>query len=170
MGNLFQISRNEQNLKKKLKVTFAGEPGLDMGGLTKEWFLLLIRKIFQQDYGMFSYDSRSQVFWFNPGSSEALQEFRLVGVLMGLAVYNCINLDIRFPPVCYRKLLNPAVVPYSKPEAVVGVAHVSLEDLKMVMPVSNWTSLGTDTDLAQMSCHFSHEHLAPTFTRHSKYM
>ena len=38
-------------MKKKLKVTFAGEPGLDMGGLTKEWFLLLIRRIFRPEYG-----------------------------------------------------------------------------------------------------------------------
>ena len=28
-----------------------GEAGLDMGGLTKEWFLLLIRQIFQEEYG-----------------------------------------------------------------------------------------------------------------------
>jgi hypothetical protein len=34
-------------LKKKLKVSFIGEPGLDMGGLTKEWFLLLVRQIFE---------------------------------------------------------------------------------------------------------------------------
>ena len=46
-----QIARKQQELKKKLKVTFAGEPGLDMGGLTKEWFLLLIRQIFQPEYG-----------------------------------------------------------------------------------------------------------------------
>ncbi len=46
-----QVARKQHDLKKKLKVTFAGEPGLDMGGLTKEWFLLLIRQIFQPDYG-----------------------------------------------------------------------------------------------------------------------
>jgi len=34
-------------------VTFAGEPGLDMGGLTKEWFLLLVRKIFRPEYGKY---------------------------------------------------------------------------------------------------------------------
>ena len=39
------------DLKKKVKVTFAGEPGLDMGGLTKEWFLLLTRNIFQPEFG-----------------------------------------------------------------------------------------------------------------------
>lgn len=47
----FQVARKQHDLKKKLKVTFAGEPGLDMGGLTKEWFLLLIRQIFQEEYG-----------------------------------------------------------------------------------------------------------------------
>ncbi|KAJ7336715.1 Putative E3 ubiquitin-protein ligase HTD2 [Desmophyllum pertusum] len=49
--SLNEISRKQRDLKKKLKVTFAGEPGLDMGGLTKEWFLLLIRRIFRQEYG-----------------------------------------------------------------------------------------------------------------------
>ena len=48
---MFQISRKQTDLKKKLKVSFEGEPGLDMGGLTKEWFLLLIRQIFHPDYG-----------------------------------------------------------------------------------------------------------------------
>lgn len=43
----FQIASKQKDLKKKLRVSFVGEPGLDMGGLTKEWFLLLIRDIFQ---------------------------------------------------------------------------------------------------------------------------
>ena len=47
-----QISRKQSDLKKKLKVTFVGEPGLDMGGLTKEWFLLLIKQIFHENYGI----------------------------------------------------------------------------------------------------------------------
>lgn len=46
-----QLSRKRAELKKKLRVTFVGEAGLDMGGLTKEWFLLLVRQIFHTDYG-----------------------------------------------------------------------------------------------------------------------
>ncbi|KAG1659351.1 putative E3 ubiquitin-protein ligase HECTD2 [Nymphon striatum] len=45
-----KIVKKQADLKKKLRVSFVGEPGLDMGGLTKEWFLLLIRKIFHPDY------------------------------------------------------------------------------------------------------------------------
>jgi len=55
---------------------------------------------------------------------------------MGLAVYNSIILDIRFPAVCYKKLLSPAVVPYNNPKATVGIASVSLRDLAQGMPVS----------------------------------
>lgn len=53
---------------------------------------------------------------------------------MGLAVYNSINLDIRFPQSCYKKLLSPAVVPYNNPSATVGVAPLTLDDLAQVMP------------------------------------
>lgn len=54
-----QISRKQMDLMKKLKVTFVGEPGLDMGGLTKEWFLLLIKEIFSQNYGWYTPRKRS---------------------------------------------------------------------------------------------------------------
>ncbi|KAG7470307.1 putative E3 ubiquitin-protein ligase HECTD2, partial [Solea senegalensis] len=48
--SLDELTRKRCDLKKKLKVTFVGEAGLDMGGLTKEWFLLLVRQIFHTDY------------------------------------------------------------------------------------------------------------------------
>lgn len=60
---------------------------------------------------------------------------------MGLAVYNSIILDIRFPPCCYKKLLSPAVVPYNNPRATVGVAGLTLHDLAQTMPVSRMVGL-----------------------------
>ena len=58
--SLKEISTKQKDLKKKLKVSFVGEPGLDMGGLTKEWFQLLIKQIFDADYGMFVYHTHSR--------------------------------------------------------------------------------------------------------------
>ena len=55
---------------------------------------------------------------------------------MGLAVYNSINLDLHFPACCYKKLLSPAVVPFNNPRATVGVAPITLDDLKIIQPVS----------------------------------
>ncbi|XP_060602267.1 probable E3 ubiquitin-protein ligase HECTD2 isoform X2 [Ruditapes philippinarum] len=133
--SLNEIAKKQHDLKKKLKVTFAGEPGLDMGGLTKEWFLLLIKKIFNENYGMFSYNKAAGCYWFSTMHREDYQEFNLVGVLMGLAVYNSINLDLRFPPCCYKKLLSPPVVPFNNPRAQVGVlTSLTVDDLKTVQP------------------------------------
>ncbi|XP_063048833.1 probable E3 ubiquitin-protein ligase HECTD2, partial [Engraulis encrasicolus] len=131
--SLDELARKRADLKKKLKVTFVGEAGLDMGGLTKEWFLLLIRQIFHTDYGMFTYIKESQYHWFSSWNCDNCSEFRLVGSLMGLALYNSITLDIRFPPCVYKKLLNPPMVPCD-PDAPVGITPLTLEDLQQVMP------------------------------------
>uniref|UniRef100_F7BTG6 Probable E3 ubiquitin-protein ligase HECTD2 n=1 Tax=Monodelphis domestica TaxID=13616 RepID=F7BTG6_MONDO len=131
--SLDELTRKRADLKKKLKVTFVGEAGLDMGGLTKEWFLLLIRQIFHPDYGMFAYHKDSRCHWFSSFKCENYSEFRLVGILMGLAVYNSITLDIRFPPCCYKKLLSPPIVPGDQ-NTPVGICNVTIDDLYQIMP------------------------------------
>ena len=34
-------------------------------GLTKEWFQLLIKQIFDAEYGMFVYHTHSRCYWFS---------------------------------------------------------------------------------------------------------
>ena len=45
-------------------------------------------------------------YWFNMFSFENEANFRLIGILLGLAIYNSIILDVHFPITIYRKLLN----------------------------------------------------------------
>ncbi|XP_061823604.1 probable E3 ubiquitin-protein ligase HECTD2 [Nerophis lumbriciformis] len=131
--SLDELTRKRCDLKKKLRVTFVGEAGLDMGGLTKEWFLLLVRQIFHADYGMFTYMKDSHCHWFSSWKCDNYSEFQLIGTLMGLAVYNSIALDIHFPLYCYRKLLTPPTIPCDQ-NALVGMATATLEDLQQIMP------------------------------------
>uniref|UniRef100_A0A3P8T2B1 HECT-type E3 ubiquitin transferase n=1 Tax=Amphiprion percula TaxID=161767 RepID=A0A3P8T2B1_AMPPE len=131
--SLDELTRKRCDLKKKLRVTFVGEAGLDMGGLTKEWFLLLVRQIFHTDYGMFTYMKDSRCHWFSSWKCDNYSEFQLVGTLMGLAVYNSIALDIHFPLYCYRKLLTPPTAPCDQ-NALVGMATATLDDLQQIMP------------------------------------
>ncbi|TMS04831.1 putative E3 ubiquitin-protein ligase HECTD2 [Larimichthys crocea] len=131
--SLDELTRKRCDLKKKLRVTFVGEAGLDMGGLTKEWFLLLVRQIFHTDYGMFTYMKDSRCHWFSSWKCDNYSEFQLVGTLMGLAVYNSIALDIHFPLYCYRKLLTPPTAPCDQ-NALIGMATASLDDLQQIMP------------------------------------
>jgi hypothetical protein len=55
---------------------------------------------------MFTYNNESRLFWFNGNTFEANVKFELVGILMGLAIYNSNILDLHLPIACYKKLLN----------------------------------------------------------------
>lgn len=47
------IGGGGEDIKKGLRIVFQGEEGVDAGGLKKEWFLLLVREVFNPDHGMF---------------------------------------------------------------------------------------------------------------------
>jgi hypothetical protein len=44
-------------LLKRLWIVFDGERGLDYGGLSREWFLILSREMFNPYYGLFEYSA-----------------------------------------------------------------------------------------------------------------
>lgn len=44
-------SGDDDEIKKGLRIDFVGEEGVDAGGLRKEWFLLLVREIFDPHHG-----------------------------------------------------------------------------------------------------------------------
>jgi E3 ubiquitin-protein ligase HECTD2 len=85
---------------------------------------------------MFIYDEESHVCYFNPSSFETSDQFFLVGVVLGLAIYNSTILDVALPSFAFRKLLaaGPIAVPgapsYAKPTMT-----YSLDDLAELRPV-----------------------------------
>ena len=79
---------------------------MDEGGVRKEFFILLVRQIFDANYGMFSYNDKRRYFWFNLYTFEPKIQYELIGVLLGLAWFNNIILDVKFPLVIYKKLLG----------------------------------------------------------------
>ncbi|KAF3914257.1 hypothetical protein AA313_de0207018 [Arthrobotrys entomopaga] len=128
------------DIKKGLKIEFDGEDGIDIGGLRKEWFLLLIRDIFDPRHGMFVYDEDSRYCYFNPHTFEATEQYFLVGVLLGMAIHNSTILDVALPPVVFKKLLNPNTSvstpnKFSSPSPTTRLPFTStLEDLAFFRP------------------------------------
>lgn len=118
--NFLKTHLNE--LKKSIKVEFLGEPGIDLGGLTKEWFGLVIKDLFNEDNGMFYYNPESLFCWFVPNSLEKRNSnlYFLIGVILGLAVYNSTTLNLSLPTVFFKKLL--------------GKDMISMNDFKEVFP------------------------------------
>lgn len=102
------VGTGQEEIKKGLRIEFLGEEGLDSGGLRKEWFLLLVREVFDPEHGLFVYDEESRYCYFNPNSFETSDQFFLVGVVLGLAIYNSTILDVALPPFAFRKLLASA--------------------------------------------------------------
>ncbi|XP_059480098.1 ubiquitin-protein ligase E3A [Neocloeon triangulifer] len=97
---------NPTYLKKQLVVEFEGEQGIDEGGVSKEFFQLVVEEIFNPDYGMFTHQKETETVWFNPTSFESDAQFTLIGIVLGLAIYNNVILDVHFPMVVYCKLMG----------------------------------------------------------------
>ena len=72
--------------------------------------LLLLLFNYPSDPGVFVFDEETRHHWFNPTPLETEDQYKLIGLLLGLAIYNNIILDIRFPVVIYRKLIGCQVV------------------------------------------------------------
>ena len=98
-------SDNLSNLKKRLYIVFEGEPGVDEGGVQKEFFQLIVDRVLSPEYGMFVQDPETKLYWFNPMSHD-YNEYFLIGFIFGLAIYNSCILNVSFPSVLFRKLLG----------------------------------------------------------------
>lgn len=111
--SLRSIKTHQKDLMKSLRVEFLNEPGVDAGGLRKEWFLLLTRSLFNPLNGLFTYVEESRLSWFsiNPircgpedDSPDNSQLYYLFGIVVGLAIFNSTILDLEFPRAFYKKL------------------------------------------------------------------
>jgi hypothetical protein len=54
----------------------------------------------------FTLDEKTHYYWFNPCTLESEKEFKLLGTLFGIAIYNNVLLHVQFPPVFFRKLMG----------------------------------------------------------------
>lgn len=106
------IREHKGDLMKPLKVQFVNEPGVDAGGLRKEWFLLLTKSLARPERGLFSMVEESGYSWFAPRVTQRVESnelYYLFGIVIGLAIFNGIILDLRFPSCFYRKLYKESL-------------------------------------------------------------
>ncbi|XP_015422345.1 PREDICTED: probable E3 ubiquitin-protein ligase HERC3 isoform X2 [Myotis davidii] len=103
----------------QMQVIFDGEEAVDAGGVTKEFFLLLLKELLNPIYGMFTYYQDSNLLWFSDTCFVEHNWFHLIGITCGLAIYNSTVVDLHFPLALYKKLLN---------------VNPGLEDLKELSP------------------------------------
>ena len=100
---------NSLDLKKPLTIQFRNEHGRDgnpseSAGIRREFFLLVLENLLSTQYGMFRYYEESRSMWFNEDCFDP--EFRFVGIICGMALYNDNIVDLNFPLALYKKLLG----------------------------------------------------------------
>jgi len=101
-------NRSGDELHSKLTVVFKDEEGMDGGGLTKEWFTILAREIFNPNIALFEL-SHEGCYQPNPNSvinPEHLSYFRFVGRLVGKALFDEVLLNAYFTRPIYKHILG----------------------------------------------------------------
>ncbi|KAF8929383.1 hypothetical protein BGZ58_008999, partial [Dissophora ornata] len=115
-------SRTGDEIKySKLNVHFHGEEGVDAGGVTREWFQVLARQMFNPDYALFK-TSAADKLTYQPNraswvNSDHLLFFKFIGRVIGKAIYDGRLLDAYFTRSFYKHILGRPV-DYRDVEAV----------------------------------------------------
>ncbi|KAL4780721.1 hypothetical protein BJX76DRAFT_360559 [Aspergillus varians] len=94
----------------KLNVRFHGEEGVDAGGVTREWFQVLARGMFNPDYALFIPVAADKTT-FHPNrlsaiNPEHLMFFKFIGRIIGKALYEGRVLDCHFSRAVYKCILG----------------------------------------------------------------
>lgn len=126
-----EIMRQTPNdLKKRLMITFEGEPGLDYGGVSRfvvcaeplkwylmtlfrEFFFLLSHEMFNPFYCLFEYSAHDNyTLQISPASGvnpEHLNYFKFIGRVVGLAIFHRRFLDAYFITSMYKMILHKKI-------------------------------------------------------------
>jgi len=114
-ANVFQESYwtlnplQPEEMKGRLRVTFKREEGVDAGGLTREWFTVLAKEIFNPNYALFVPSMEGMTYQPNCLSAinpEHLSYFKFVGRVIGMAVFHDVHLDCYFTRSFYKHMLG----------------------------------------------------------------
>ncbi|KAK7752383.1 E3 ubiquitin-protein ligase tom1 [Diatrype stigma] len=97
----------------KLSIRFHGEEGVDAGGVTREWFQVLSRQMFDPNYALFVPVSSDRTT-FHPNklsgiNDEHLMFFKFIGRVIGKALYEGRVLDCYFSRAVYKRILGKPV-------------------------------------------------------------
>lgn len=95
----------------KLNIRFRGEEGVDAGGVTREWFAALTRKMFNLDIGLWDPVASDKTTFHPSHNSEHNGEFHLayfkfIGRIIGKALYEGRVLDCHFSRAVYKSILG----------------------------------------------------------------
>jgi len=105
------MTRDPRDLRcKRLEVIFVGEPAIDEGGVSNDFFHQMGLEISNPAYALFEFDEAKSGLKINPSSGIAndahLFYFQFIGRIIGLAIYHLHSVDAVFIAPYYKILLG----------------------------------------------------------------
>jgi hypothetical protein len=107
--------RTPEELRGRMTVQFQGEEGIDAGGLTREWYDILAKEVFNADYALFINTAQdnstfqpNRFSYYNPNH---LDYFKFVGRVIGKAILDGYFLPCHFTRSFYKHILGITVQP-----------------------------------------------------------
>lgn len=107
---------SKSQMRSPLKVTFSGEEGVDVGGLTREWYQVMSREMFNPGISLFeAVPQGSSTYQPNPNSIvqtdqargiSHLDYFKFVGHVVGKALLDNQIIDAHFTRSFYKHMLG----------------------------------------------------------------
>ena len=101
--------RDADEMRGRLHITFVNEEGVDAGGLSREFFGILAKEMFNPNYALFTSTEDGCTFQPNPYSNinpEHLSYFHFVGRIVGKALADGFLLDAHFTRSLYKHMLG----------------------------------------------------------------
>jgi len=131
-----------EDMHKYMRVEFHGEPGVDAGGLEREWFSLVAEALFSPEAGLFTFCGGESIgaYHINPTSAmhnpQHLSYYRFVGRFIGKAILGQQSINANFS-VPLRKQLLGMPVTFSDLEFVDSELFRNLQWMKTCKDVSS---------------------------------
>ncbi|RLO11761.1 hypothetical protein DYB28_006247 [Aphanomyces astaci] len=99
------------DIRQRLRIEFIDEPGLDAGGLLREWVLLLCERLFDGSYGLFqSSHVENFGYWINTNSAQLkpdhLKCFEFIGRLIAKCLLEGQLLTVHFSLPLLKHILG----------------------------------------------------------------
>ncbi|KAL0033594.1 hypothetical protein WJX79_006288 [Trebouxia sp. C0005] len=119
--------RSPDEMRMKLSVQFQGEEGIDAGGVSREWYQVMAREIFNPNFSLFVQVPEHGTT-FQPNANSVVQNdeargtnhldfFKFVGRILGKALYDGQLIDAFFTRSFYKHMLGDPLT-YEDIEAV----------------------------------------------------
>jgi hypothetical protein len=110
----FQYLRKKgsEEMRGKLNIQFRGEEGIDAGGVSREWYQLMARKMFNENLALFTSSEGGSTFQPNPNSGVQSEDighldyFRFTGRVVGKALMDGQLMDAYFTRSFYKHMLR----------------------------------------------------------------